>query len=705
MTILFAFLKIFLSLQPAIHRPVEAAPVLFGSHPTTEFASPSYVPNPRGRGTVDLLLSSVITLTLCVYTSIHLNIAPGSAKPMLQVSIPRFWSERTKEFGIKRATVYKFYWVIIALIAPEFVLFAAFDQWQNARALCKALKDLDQQEANLQSDSPPPAESSSTSGHSDSAALIESAEANPQTDTAPGISVRDLLRPTISASTEAKVWSDITMTSAFFIVMGGFAYRRGKVFQIPDDELKFPYLMLTPQGFLALAKEKVITPGILDHKSIADRSKADSLAKFMVCVQAFWMVLNVIARKASGLPSTLIELNVVVHVVVAVVVYSIWWDKPLAVQNPIILNPLHDLNDSQVPDISHISAEEKNFKRDKELWNLHAELLLLHPDESPLKHLDYDGIDNISTRRWACYNSNHYVQRWLTFGFHWSDDFADFSVKKLSNSNINASIPGAPGLKFEILVPEGQKTDTWSEKKKRTVSANMQLIVGALQNGFLLSPRQLLVWKTDSDRELFASYTRSDAYFISESEIFLLKQLSFYCDQIPDRSPVPAGSKSCSYARPNPANLYVEGCISDTNRSLGYGFFGALFLSLTYAACHFSAWNSHFPTLTERSLWRGSCIVIAAGIPLVTFNAGVFGIIDHYVTEENRHKYFDNRTLFIAKLLYVFNILVIFLIIAPMSLLYAAARSFIVLEAFISVRNLPLGAYDSINWIEYLPHV
>ncbi|KAI5820360.1 hypothetical protein BZA77DRAFT_341542 [Pyronema omphalodes] len=334
--ILLTFLKIFLSLQSSIHRPVEAAPIIFGSgtHPTTNFSSPSYVPNPSGRGTVDLLLSSVITLTLCVYTSIHLNIAPDSAKPMFHISIPRFWArksdnpdspntERSKVFGIKRATVYKFLWVRIALFAPEVVLFSAFDQWKNARTLREALKDLDKQKENPQSDIFPPMECSSASGNSDNAAMMGSAESNPQTDTAPRINVRDLLRPTISASTEVKVWSDITMTSAFFVVMGGFAYRRGKAFQIQDDKLNFPYLMLTPEGFLALAKEKIITPGILDHKGIADRSKADSLAKFMVCIQAFWMVLNVIARKASGLPSTLIELNIVVHVAVTVIVYII----------------------------------------------------------------------------------------------------------------------------------------------------------------------------------------------------------------------------------------------------------------------------------------------------------------------------------------------------------------------------------------------
>lgn len=81
-------------------------------------------------------------------------------------------------------------------------------------------------------------------------------------------------------------------------------------------------------------------PGLLDEKAIADRSKADSLAKLLVCAQAFWMVINVIARKANRLPNTLIELNVVVHVVITIFVHALWWNKPLAVQNPVILNPV-----------------------------------------------------------------------------------------------------------------------------------------------------------------------------------------------------------------------------------------------------------------------------------------------------------------------------------------------------------------------------
>ncbi|KAI5790980.1 hypothetical protein FPQ18DRAFT_237787, partial [Pyronema domesticum] len=220
-------------------------------------------PNPRGRGTMDLLFSSVITLLLCVYMSIHLNIAPD------------YYVFSVKNFGIKRATWDKFKWVLIALVAPEFVLLAAFDQWRNAGALLEALKNIDMTESN-----PRP----NNTDHS-----------------------------------------------------RGFAYRREQKFNVPNEELKFPNLILTPKGFLLLAQRKVLHPGILDQESILDRSKADSLAKLLVCAQAFWMVVNVIRRKSSGLPSTLIELHVVTHAIVTVIVYGLWWHKPLGVNNPIIL--------------------------------------------------------------------------------------------------------------------------------------------------------------------------------------------------------------------------------------------------------------------------------------------------------------------------------------------------------------------------------
>jgi len=88
-------------------------------------SEPSYVAHSGRRDTIDILLSSDITLTLCVYTSIHLNITPPK-----------------KYYGIRNVLIYTFYWVLVDMFAPEFVLYAAYLQWRNARELYKMLKTL-----------------------------------------------------------------------------------------------------------------------------------------------------------------------------------------------------------------------------------------------------------------------------------------------------------------------------------------------------------------------------------------------------------------------------------------------------------------------------------------------------------------------------------------------------------------------------------
>lgn len=36
---------------------------------------------------------------------------------------------------------------------------------------------------------------------------------------------------------------------------------------------------------------------------------------------------------------------------------------------------------------------------------------------------------------------------------------------------------------------------------------------------------------------------------------------------------------------------------------------------------------------------------------------------------------------------------------------YVFARLFIVVEAFILVRSLPIGSFETVCWVEYWPHV
>ena len=97
--------------------------------------------------------------------------------------------------------------------------------------------------------------------------------------------------------------------------MGGFNVRvletkASKELMIPDEPT------VTPKGVLFLATHKRAPE--VDSDAIRDKSKSDSLAKGLVCIQAGWILIQTIARKADGLPVTLLEVNTVAHVVAAV---------------------------------------------------------------------------------------------------------------------------------------------------------------------------------------------------------------------------------------------------------------------------------------------------------------------------------------------------------------------------------------------------
>ncbi|KAK4215436.1 hypothetical protein QBC37DRAFT_459012 [Rhypophila decipiens] len=80
---------------------------------TTNAEILGWVQEPDGRGSFSILKSCVITLVLCVYTALHLNIPPANSTKLLLV-----W-RKTK-------------WIIIGLFAPEIVVFVAWAQRQQA---------------------------------------------------------------------------------------------------------------------------------------------------------------------------------------------------------------------------------------------------------------------------------------------------------------------------------------------------------------------------------------------------------------------------------------------------------------------------------------------------------------------------------------------------------------------------------------------
>ncbi|KAF8811820.1 hypothetical protein BYT27DRAFT_7183504, partial [Phlegmacium glaucopus] len=248
---------------------VLSAPVGHGSNlEIVHWVSP-----PPTRGTFNILTSCVLTLILCMWTALHLNVPPQNEGPIGR-------------------TAHKLKWTLIALLAPEIVAYIAWRQWLSARTLAKAINDI--------------------------------------IDKQDGCSVPQ--------SPKNRRW---TTVHGFYAGMGGFAFKTEKSF-IRDypSPLQVP---LTAKGVLFLANQGHIEEIRISEESIIDKSKADSLAKTLLCIQAGWFILQSITRLATNLPITLLEVNTVGHALCALAIYGLWFQKPLEVRNP------HTISSDWVP--------------------------------------------------------------------------------------------------------------------------------------------------------------------------------------------------------------------------------------------------------------------------------------------------------------------------------------------------------------------
>ena len=106
-------------------------------------------------------------------------------------------------------------------------------------------------------------------------------------------------------------------------------------------------------------------------------------------------------------------------------------------------------------------------------------------------------------------------------------------------------------------------------------------------------------------------------------------------------------------------------------------------VGVCFGAIHCISWGFSFPTHAELLMWRVLCIAITAApiyIPLGFYFGVWLAAMDFGET-----------------VLYFFPI--------SGGLLYILARAVTLVLAFISLRDLPTGAYETIHWTTFTPHV
>ncbi|CAG8962327.1 hypothetical protein HYFRA_00005382 [Hymenoscyphus fraxineus] len=302
----------------------------FGSRNYTSSDPPiHFVHEPTRRGTVSLATTCITTISLCVWTAVHLNIpVPGC-------------------YGSLQQKLRKVFLFCVGFLAPEVVAYTAWKQRITAEKILEHV---------------------------------------PPDKKLPPLGKRITLwcRMVVakltcsvleeSKSTDPHLW---TMTHAFYATMGGF------VVQFADDIAGMPteghrYTIL-PDGILRLLNERPIPKPLteLSIDDINDKSKSDKLAKFLCIVQVGYFIFQCGTRFRNHLAISILEINTLGHALCALLNYFLWWDKPLNVNCATIIRNAKvkevllresDTTNGQV--IEPISTDDSNIIRDKIIGRL-----------------------------------------------------------------------------------------------------------------------------------------------------------------------------------------------------------------------------------------------------------------------------------------------------------------------------------------------
>ncbi|KAJ8114758.1 hypothetical protein OPT61_g3433 [Boeremia exigua] len=554
---------------------------------------------PNERGTFDLLISCILTLMICVWSALHLNVPAKDS--------------RLVDRNVRRAR-----WILLGIFAPEVVEGEA------------------------------------------------------------------------SSEKQPKEW---TMTQCYFAVMGGIVVEPGNYISNRDHGRTRRHvqtdhsvshscsLSITAEGIRLLSFLNRL-PDIEDTQ-VRDKSKADGLTKFLVIVQAGWMIIQCIARVQQDLPVTLLEINTVGHVICAFALYMLWWSKPLDIKDPLIVECNAGLD-------SCIAL----------MWMC-----------SPISG---DTADEISEIRCLAY-------------------------KKPEERNTPSQT--APATHLKDIVQPVEIGLSKSHRTRLSVGS-----IGARDPRKFIGPLHEMQVGTEQHQSSFAPFDHNVSYVYqcervaTEHEIFFSLQGSEHGLQH-TRNYCRRGFSDCKSHDPlsidaierwKLANQVIDELYEEskkrphydnfffTDSSLGlfvgepiyigdhvpdfpgFSFLGSVnvqrdilksvvaFAGAAYGGLHLAAWNDYFPTTIERIMWIAcSCATGLTGLVLALF----FLATNQLPQLEAAESHVRNSKKF--RMFWKWVLIPLFM----------TARVFIVVEAFICLRRQPEAIYITPEWSNYFPHL
>jgi hypothetical protein len=516
------------------------------------------------------------------------------------------------------------------------------------------------------------------------------------------------------------VGADWTMTHSLFAQMGGFAFDTAThgVEYIPGS----PRLYLTANGVAALARLGRLPR--VSRAFISDKSKADGLAKALATVQASWLIVQCLGRTVGGLPVSLLECNALAHALCSLVMYCLWWSKPLNVADPMVLaggwaaevcaamwmlseaSTFAATEDIKPPEIvqfvryerqesvvsqphsGDLVIEMKPTKQDDEMPRtmasspIHREQTGKTPELVGLKNSLQSSEMIVATTRLE-------PGRWI------ETQPAGFLIKDKRGSHL---VPTFSITKNRVLLPLGFSLDDLRQHfpqniidefftKPKPTTRKCPTAVHVTKTA--LTRWRLATQCYDARPDVWAQHkTKTSEIVADDGTLWTTSQYPVdrcHVDYVAGKVPNWPGN-----------DLFGGSAVAS------HLFFGTA-CTLLYATIHALAWRGYFPTERERTMWIVSAAGIGASalVGLVVYS--FWSLVERTVVEGKglvggcmEYSFVAFRTVFAPMSTFVACIVAGF---------YVFARFFLVFEAFFSLRALPVEMYLAPQWTQYLSHL
>lgn len=402
----------------------------------------------------------------------------------------------------------------------------------------------------------------------------------------------------------------------------------------------------------------------IPDEEVADRSKANPIAKALVCSQVLWFFLQCVVRTTRRYSLALLEIHAMVHVVCAILIYILWWKVfhsnmvqtfPDAEQKPLDVEILIEIDGSQFQDIlALILMSNKAF-------NPHD------PGIAELSQLEY----------------------WRSIEESSKDPQVESSEQ--TSTSISGGLSIGEEVKPLILRPGNRLSCGFGLK----LDQSTQIVLNEKDKERWRLGAKAVSSIPKSDQELYP------VQFSGNSEDEPLSKLFEVYPKV-DRAAAINGIIDTISGGSEPYFHNIFRKTVDLNKFARSIQAVALFLlPIISSGIHLAARNIAFPSHIERTMWLISCIATMIMLPagellLMIFRAilivGITMVETCFCTA--RKEFSDDR----------FEIGFMSANVALIAF-YVACRAFIVVEVFISLRSTPLGVFASTPWLQGIPHI